>query len=342
MKKTPNLEIHVLQAARDLAQAWRNKRSLKTALFAFYAATNNLPVRRMGAWERALNHELHRVLGSELISRIRLLPLRRQTTVPWLDLVCGNGFRREHALQTITGAAPNAFLLSLLIRRLNDWVPQVRAAAVEAVSRVAAETPPDVVADVLWATLPNISKWGRFGILDKNAMLDLLTIPGVSHALGHKLRDTASGPGATVLRQASRRQTIDDWLEELASNAAQPAVRAVACRFLLTGKANWLEGREWRWTDKRYCKGEYTPVLGERAINISQSPQTVLSTIMNDKSAYVRRLAGDYLIENRMAAGAELHPIAEKLAQDEKSSVADRGRWLLDRGDSRSEAEKLV
>ena len=50
-----------------------------------------------------------------------------------------NGRVREAALARLSGGLPNPFLFAAVAWRLNDWVPQVRAAAVCCARRVFAE-----------------------------------------------------------------------------------------------------------------------------------------------------------------------------------------------------------
>jgi hypothetical protein len=55
----------------------------------------------------------------------------------------------------------------------------------------------------------------------------------------------------------------------------------------------------------------------------------ILRTALVDRSALVRRIAADLLIEHRGAIGADAVEFADRLACDPSPSVSERGRFLL-------------
>jgi hypothetical protein len=78
-------------------------------------------------------------LGEALQERRRqglLLKLRDEPDLAWLLLFHGNGRWREIALDRIADPPVSAFRFIAITLRLNDWVKQVRAAAVECARRV--------------------------------------------------------------------------------------------------------------------------------------------------------------------------------------------------------------
>ena len=60
----------------------------------------------------------------------------------WVNVASENGYERENGIRAIRGGAPNAIFLALLVRRLNDWVPQVRAAASHKIVAIVKESDP--------------------------------------------------------------------------------------------------------------------------------------------------------------------------------------------------------
>jgi len=97
----------------------------------------------------------------------------------WLELCSGNGYKREEALNLLDGGAPSSFLFALLIRRLNDWVPEIRNTAREVVPRCAKKTNPAYIIDVLCLIFPNWNSWGRITDLERQTIFDLLSIKEV-------------------------------------------------------------------------------------------------------------------------------------------------------------------
>ena len=257
----------------------------------------------------------------------------RHLLLPWLDYCSGDGYQREKTLRTSREGAPNGFLFAIVLRRLNDWVPQVRAAAREYVPKMAANTKPEYILEALWAILPYLHTWGRLQVEDLEVLTSLLTVNGIPSQLGSKLIEATAGPAASILGQAGRQPVLDKFLPTISEKAIQPAVRAKEYRSQLEGRIVWFEGWEWVWTDIRWCQGQYKPVLGERKIHVYRSFLETLEQAARDNSPVVRRVAGDALIAKLDSIGAEAIPIAEILSGDPYPSVAERGKFALERLD---------
>lgn len=329
-----NGDQDVTSAVRRLTAAADRGQNIAPATAAFIEATSKLPVRNVRAWEREIrheiDHELYRASRSPARTLTKLLPIRRRFLIPWLDLFDGDGFRRERVIRLTCEGAPNAFLFAVLVRRLNDWVPQVRVAARQSIPQIAKATRVEFVSDVLWEILPNVHSWGRWQIEELETLADLTSLDGMAANLASRLKKSTSGPAASILGQAGRRAGLDAYLPDIAEEAIQPAVRAKAYQCLLERRVSWLEGRKWNWTDKRYGEGRFEPVLGEREIQIARPPTLeTLRKAVRDKSAIVRRIAGTFLVMNRNELGAEAVALAKDLSRDRNPSVAERGAFVL-------------
>lgn len=333
MRSKEDPDPAVLAAARDLAQAIYAGRPCEPTLEAFVAATSSLPVAGMDTWEVELRNAI-RWTDRRWFPR----PVWRcwgatnsLPPIPWLEFIHENGFRREAALRSAEEGAPNAFLLALVLRRLNDWVPQVRDAARACIEVVAARSDPGDVVAVLWATLPNLPSWGRLQPEATDAVLDLLTIDKVAAGLANALLACSAGPAPSILVQACRRPALDAALPTLAAHAVQPGVRAKASRFLLTGRASWVTGRTWVWTNKTWCEGRFEPQLAGRTITVSGAETMVLAQAARDRSAVVRRTVADVLVTRNVAPDEETVAVVKLLADDPYPSVAERARFVLER-----------
>ena len=124
---------------------------------------------------------------------------------------------------------------------------------------------------------------------------------------------------------------LDDRLEEIASAAVQPSVRAKAYRSLFEGRMVWVVGQKWRWIDLKWCKGRFEPVIAERAITEPIDFPARLKMAVIDRSALVRRIGAEFLIKELVSIGADAVTLAEQLAADPSAYVAERGRFALAR-----------
>lgn len=205
----------------------------------------------------------------------------------------------------------------------------MRAAARERLPLIASRSHPQHIVDAIWHTLPHSISWSRLEDRDRLVLSDLVSIEGVSTVLKDRIISAAAGPATSVLTQAGRSPALDKWLGDIARSAIQPSVRAKAYRSLLEGRVVWIAGRKWEWTDVKWCRGRFEPVLGERRIPDEPSLVAVLRAASVDRSAAVRRVAGDSLILRRESLGDESVTLAQLLATDPAPSVAERGRFAL-------------
>ena len=292
------------------------------------AATKAIPLRGMDLWERAIRAELWAAerAANEVSWKFWVRPRRFAS---WLDLCSDDGRKREAALRVATGGAPTAFVLAIAFRRLNDWAPQVRAAARNTLPEVALNSEPQDVASALWSLLAHWSTWGRMEAADREAVATIASNERVSLALKSKIMDATSGPAATVLAQYARSPSLDNWPKEFAQGAVQPAVRARAFRWLFLGQVTWVVGHKWKWTDLAYCKGKLEPIIESRAIPTKQPFLPTLHSAMADRSPFVRRIAAEFLIRELHLLGENALPLAQRTAADVSPSVAERGRFAL-------------
>lgn len=292
------------------------------------AETSQLSLNSLDLWERRLRIELW---DFKQRNAARRWAIWKKPTAPvsWLDLCNGDGFKREEALCSLAHGAPNGFFFALALRRLNDWVPQVRTAARMHLPRMAERSDPEHVAEALWHALPHWMSWGRMTDADRQVLTDLVCMKSITLIFKARIQQATTGPVAQILAQAGRTPVFDDWLGDFSSTAIQPAVRAKAFRFLLGGRVTWFVGRKWVWTDIRWCEGRLEPVLGERPLQHPEPFPTILSRAIADRSSLVRRVAAEYLVRRLDSIGEAAVGMAEYLASDTCKNVAERGRFCL-------------
>lgn len=290
--------------------------------------TKSIPLKRMDVWEHTIRAEL-RAAERGNSKGLWKFWVRSYRFTSWLDLCSHDGRKREAALRVTSGGAPSAFLLALALRRLNDWVPQVRIAARETLSELASNTAPQDVANALWSLLAHWNAWGRMEPADRDAVAAIASVEHVSLALRSKIMDSTVGPAALVLSQCARSVTFDSWIQEFAHGAVQPTVRARAFRWLFVGQASWVVGHRWMWTNLAYCKGKIEPTFESRGIPVSQSFKVTLDAAMADRSPMVRRVAAEFLVRELPSLGVHALALAQRMASDTSLSVAERGQFAL-------------
>lgn len=328
MSQQRKLEDEALAAVRQFARSLNPDQKVVADLSPLVEATSRLPLSNLDYWERLIRGELYRTLAEANPAKWDAW-YRHTPFLTWIDLCSADGFRRERTLRALSGGAPNRFFLAMAIRRLNDWVGEVRAAAHEHLLSIARDADPEDVVDVLCATLPHWNSWGRMEENGRRLLLEITSLDAVTHSLKSRLVSAAAGPLASVLAQAGQAPALDEYLPEIASNAIQPSVRAKAYKSLLDGKMMWLAGREWKWIDKRFCIGGYMPLLRDRPLSVEAPLEETLRAASADRSPVVRRIAGDVVIRERGTIGALALELAAALAADHYPSVAERGQFAL-------------
>lgn len=328
MQHRHDLEEKVVSAVRGFANSINSSRKIVADMSSLVEVTSQLPLSNLDYWERLIRSEFFTVL--EIPSQPKWKVWSKPTQIlTWIDLISWNGYKREKALRTLTGAAPNRFFFALAVRRLNDWVPQVRKAARETLPLIAKESDPTLVADVLCISLSHWNSWGRIEESDKKVLLEIISSNAISLVLKSKIISSTSGPMTTLLSQVGRTSVLDTYLDDIAHNSIQPSVRAKAYRSQLEGRMIWVEGWKWKWTDIQYCKGRLSPIISERKLTLTPPFLEVLKNASTDRSSIVRRVAAEFLIREFSSLGDEAIRMARMFVSDPSPAVSERGKFAL-------------
>ncbi|CAN5432685.1 hypothetical protein BH10PSE14_BH10PSE14_26000 [soil metagenome] len=253
--------------------------------------------------------------------------LKRVSRLEFLFLFHRDGHIREAALHKLVDPIPGAFLFVALAWRLNDWVSQVRSAAVDCALRVFPVTAPEVIADGAMVLLGRDGTWGRW-TSERHILESALERPDVAEKLANILATRAAGPSATVLRHALRGAAIDRYLGQLARDAIQPAVRAVATQALIDGVARWPNGWRWRWVDKSMGIRKAETIFESRSLTVQSDRFAQIEAGLGDRSAAVRNTAMAGLIRHRDTAPSVRY-LAEPRLNDRSRRVRERAEFLL-------------
>lgn len=323
-------EDRVISAVREFAYSINSGGKVKADMSALIEVTSQFPLSSFDFYQRLIRSELTLALRKSAPVKWKLWS-KPNTQMTWLDLISWDGYQREKVLRSLSGAAPNMFFFSLLVHRLNDWVPQVREAARDKFLEIAKVTDPHFVVEVLCLTLSNWSSWGRIEAAEKKILLDLVCEPRIAELLRAKIISSASGPMPSLFSQLGQTPILDEHVTNIAFLAIQPSVRAKAYRCLYEGKMTWMKRRKWVWTDIQYCKGRLKPIIGERTLNVPISLFDLLTRAGDDRSSIVRKVAAEIVIIELKNIGVKARPFAEKFALDDSASVSEKGHFVLNK-----------
>lgn len=322
------IEVHVLSAVSEFIVSLNSGSGAVADMTGLVDVTSRLPLSNLEYWEHLIRSAFYQAAAQSKPAKWKFWA-RLPPFLTWIDLCSGDGFKRERTLRILSGGAPNRFFLAMVVRRLNDWVPQVRSAARERLPSIAAASNPDDVVDVLCAVLPHWNSWGRSEDEGRQTVLEIASTEAAARVLKSRLISGAAGPLASVLAQVGRSSVLDAHLLQIAGSAIQPSVRAKAYKSLLDGKATWVTGRKWEWTDMRYCQGHFVLTLGDRPLTKKSPLDETLTAASSDRSAFVRRVAGEVLIRELETLGTSGCKLAAILASDSNLSVSERGKFAL-------------
>ena len=195
-----------------------------------------------------------------------------------------SGFIREAALKSCLSIR-NAFELSLALRRLNDWAPQVRAAVTACIERNILGRGSAENADFIVACIGNIidaRKYGRSYSENEQLLRSLVEHPSVRSQWRDLIMNSREDDAARGLRLALRNGDFLDDLVDFSSSAAHRAVRRTATRALLDGAFAWCKNRK----------------LVKREITFNSAPDEIASNALCDPSIEVLRLGVQHIVNN--------------------------------------------
>jgi len=259
--------------------------------------------------------------------RVANVAMQAHPEAAWVLMFDGDGYIRESALRRLSVAPQSAGRFTGMALRLNDWVPQVRAEASAAASRLWPTTPPNIVAEAAPYLFRHRFDWERWGP-EALCVDEVLARPDVAEAVTSMLHRQRSGALGRTLSQALRFEAYDAGLGQLALSALLPDVRAVAIKSLLNQRASWPVGHDWEWIDKSMNRRRRIVRTESRQISTRQGGAQMLEAALADKSALVRKVAADVLVE-RMGELSNIAELASLLVNDPSAAVRDRAAFIF-------------
>lgn len=263
--------------------------------------------------------------------------LRRAPVNPWqaarmpglkyLFLFHFNGRVREIALQSIDGELESPFWFGAVCLRLNDWAEPVRNAAFLCAQRCFPVTAADIIAKGAVSLVLTQNTWERWGV-ERTELDAALSRPDVVEHIAKIIRERQTGPVSKILRLMMRSRAIDVHLPQLAAEARQPAVRAMAVQTIADMTAAWPSHWEWKWIDKFMGRRKKVHTFERRTVNVEVDRMDIIHAAALDNAAIVRLAALDALIKYDPFS-ARAAQLAHQLKNDKNHSVRMRADFLI-------------
>jgi hypothetical protein len=253
--------------------------------------------------------------------------LKRNRRLAKIFMFHGSGHVRQAALDSLDEPPETSFFFAAIVWRLNDWVPEVRAAARRAADRIFPATNAEVIVGANAILLGRTFSWGRWGQDDQVVVDRILERADVVARLARRFEIEVVGPLGTQLKYTLRGAKLDSYLHALSRSARHPGVRAVALEALLRRRASWRSGFRKEWIDKRFGLTRRVPVYTERPLTERIPSHLLIMQGLADKSALVRLRAADAVIEQRQTFPG-LIEVIERLGRDKARSIRERAAFL--------------
>ncbi|MBC7767414.1 MAG: hypothetical protein H7124_01365 [Phycisphaerales bacterium] len=266
---------------------------------------------------RAIDEVLYCDLGWEGLNRAveaeRFVIDRSQTDelLPLVLSVSGRGYIRESAVRNVRSVT-GPFALTLLVQRLNDWVPQVRAAAEAKLATLVPTLRPSVITGCI-ETLWRFEGVGRASLAGRELVQALVHIANDVVGARDWLLQVRGDRAVGLVHGLLRTGVADEHMARVAQEHGHPRVRAIAAKAILEGVYSWRA----RTTQRRGL-----PHRLDR--------QSLALSLLNDRSVDVQYWALHYLAQHDSDAVA-LEPILKRYLLHPRIKLSELARWKLNK-----------
>lgn len=257
-------------------------------------------------------------------------PSKRAQTYPVLFLFSSNGFEREAAAISLNGSLNNPFEVLTLADLTNNWVKEVREAAIAAIDRTLAETPFEYLVDAAEVILPLAQYWQRWPDETRDRLMGYLANETVITSLANRILNKQADPPDRLLKTILRYPAVDRWLLAMwQDNSLRSTVRSLALNTLLRREARWKTGKtERQWIDKPMGKSRWVPIMTSRPVQFPTEQTELISGALSESKTAVLKVVLQATIEMEFETIEHLERIRE-LSESPKASVAERAKFIL-------------
>lgn len=259
--------------------------------------------------------------------RSRALP----STLPELAPVLScdpDGHVREAAIRAWVPPARSRFHLAMFVVRTNDWVLEVRHAALERLPEFwNAATAVDRICLSLLMLDP--VRMGRIGE-DRRILEALTAAPAARQEILEDLKQIDGRHSVRLFSLVLRQPWIDPHLASLAREAKAPLVRARALNALTTGRVKWRTGLRQVWQGGTWGFMRSVREYAQRMVHSDADPADAVVAALTDRCTAVRRVAVEAL-GDRPEAFQDAATLALTLLDDRSRSVVERAAFAVRR-----------
>lgn len=220
-----------------------------------------------------------------------------------------SGYVREAAVQRIE-SIPGPFSLALLVNRLNDWVPNVRAAAEARLSEMSARLDRGLVAgciEYLW----RFDEYGRASSAGREIIAGLIDDDAAAAAVREWVLQKSDDRSLRLAQHLLRSPALDDLLIGLATRHKHPRLRALAAKAALEGVFSWR-----------------SRTAQKRSISVAFDRAAMALSLLKDRSADVQHHALQHLSQN-LQDRAALDHILKRYLLHPRQKLSETAQWRL-------------
>ncbi|MBL4614861.1 MAG: hypothetical protein JKY27_08315 [Magnetovibrio sp.] len=265
-----------------------------------------------------------------VLTRPYLSLLSQHPKLCFLFLFHSDGYYREAALKHWNETDICPFVFSALSQCLNDWVEQVRHAAYNCARHIFPLVPAKTVSISAFDLHQRFNKFQRWSTQERKILEQTLFREDVIVAFVSRLMQPHVGKASKVFRNSLMQAGIDKHLHQIAQDAENPFLRAIAYETLLSKQARWKVGHAYQWIDKVYGLKKRIAVFKFRNIDHDLSIDALLIQGSTDRSIVVKKVIASQLIKMRNEASATMRKISHELAKDKSESVRKKAHFFLD------------
>jgi len=171
--------------------------------------------------------------------------------------------------------------------------------------------------------------WKRWSEKRSDHVMSFFRHPSVQYELIERLNAGLEPRSSRTLSYALETDSLDEHLPGIFGKSRDASVRAKALSTLLNREAVWAKGFTWQWTNKALGERKRVRSLGKRPITKKTPRGELISKALKDKSARVRSIAAQALIDFEDELELPIMQVAQELADDRSPRVARRGEFLL-------------
>lgn len=240
------------------------------------------------------------------------------------------GYVREAATKAIDEPLHSPLEVLALFDLMNNWVREVRDAATQTVAHVFPLTDAKVLSKAMETLVFFMPEWGRWDKTRVEALIKDTMRPDIVGELVSRLIAGRARRSGALYAYLQRFDCIDAYHQNIFERARQPHLRAMALNILLRQRAKWVVGQKRMAIDKVFNQYKSAAIYDCRSRPFDKELRTQsTSRALTDKSALVRSMAAQFLIDYPAELQLDIAAIARQLSADPAKKVSSRGEYLL-------------